>query len=48
MASNFGTKMDVGEGAIGSKLDVVVSKGSEGGNEKCRVVVELSVMGNGA
>ena len=48
VASNFGTKVDVGEGAIGSKLDVMIGEGLERGDEVSGVVGELSVAGNGA
>ena len=45
---NFGAKVDIGKRAVGSKLDVVVSKGPKGGNEVGRVVVEFGVVGDGA
>ena len=41
--SNFGTEMDIGEGAIGSKLDTVVGEGTEGGDKESRVVIEFHV-----
>ena len=47
VSSYFGTKMDIGEGAVGSELDVVVNEGAEGSNEKVRVIVKLRVSGNG-
>ena len=48
VTSNFGTEMDVGERAVGSKLNAVVSEGSEGGDKVSRVVVKLGVVGDGA
>ena len=48
MTPNFGTKVDVGEGAVGSKLDVVVGEGLEGGDKVSGVIGELSVAGDGA
>ena len=48
VTSNFGAKMDVGEGAVGSKLDVVVGEGPEGSDKVGGVVVKLSVAGDGA
>ena len=45
---NFGAEVNVGEGAVGSKLNVVVSKGLEGSDEVSGVVVKLSIAGNGA
>ena len=48
VASNFGAKVDIREGAIGSKLDAVVNEGSEGGDEIGRMTVELGVAGDGA
>ena len=47
VSSYFGTKMDVGEGAVGSELDVVVNKGAEGSNEKVGVISKLRISGNG-
>ena len=44
----FGTKVDIGKGTIHSKLDAMVSKGTEGSDEVVRVVVKLGVVGNGA
>ena len=46
--SNLGAEMDVGERAVGSKLDVMVSKGTEGGDEVGGMVVKLSVAENGS
>ena len=48
VAPNFGAKVDVGERAVGSELDVMVDEGAEGGDEVCGMVVELSVAGDGA
>ena len=48
MSSYFGTKMDVGEGAVGSKLNVVVDEGVKGSDKEVGVVVELCVFENGA
>ena len=48
VSSYFCTKVDVGERAVGSKLDVVIDKGLEGSDKVVRVIVKLSVMGNGA
>ena len=48
VSSYFCTKVDVGEGAVGSELDVVVNEGAEGSNKEVGVVVELCVAGNGA
>ena len=45
---NFGAKVDVGKGTVGSKLDVMVRKGLEGGDEVGGVVVEFGVTGDGA
>ena len=48
MAPNFGAKVDVGKGAVGSELDVMVGEGAEGGDEVGGVVVEFGVAGDGA
>ena len=48
VSSYFGTKMDVGEGPVGSELDVVVNEGAEGSNKEVGVVVELCVVRDGA
>ena len=48
VSSYFGTKMDVGEGAVGSKLNVVVDEGVEGSDKEIRVIVELCVARDGA
>ena len=48
MAPNFGAKVDVGKGAVGSELDVMIDEGAERGDEICRVIVELGVTGDGA
>ena len=48
MSSYFGTKVDVGERAVGSKLDVVIDESPERSNKVVRVVVELGVMRDGA
>ena len=45
---NFGAEVDVGKGAVGSKLDVMIGEGAEGGDEVCGVVVELGIAGDGA
>ena len=34
VSSYFGTKVDVGERTVGSKLDVVVNEGSEGSDKE--------------
>ena len=47
MTPNFGAKMDIGKGTIGSKLDVMVGEGAEGSDEVGGVVVEFSVAGDG-
>ena len=39
VSSYFGVKMDVGERAVGSKLDAVVDEGAEGSDEKVGMVV---------
>ena len=48
VSSYFGTKVDVGEWAVGSKLDVVIDEGAKGGDKEIGVVVELSVLRDGA
>ena len=48
VSSYFGAKVDVGERAVGSKLDVVVNKGPKGGDKLVGVIVELGVSGDGA
>ena len=48
VTSNFGTEMDVGKGAVGSELDVMISEGTEGGDEVGGMVVELGITGDGA
>ena len=48
VSSHFGTKVDVGERAVGSKLDVVINKGAEGSDKEVGVVVELCVARDGA
>ena len=48
MSSYFGTEMDVGEGAIGSELNVVIDEGAKGSDKEVGVVVELCVSGDGA
>ena len=48
MAPNFGAKVDVGEGTVGSELDVMVGEGTERGDEICGVVVKLGIAGDGA
>ena len=45
---NFGAEVDVGERAVGSKLDMMVGEGTEGSDEVSGVVVELGVAGDGA
>ena len=47
VSSYFGTKVDVGEGAVGSKLDAVIDEGMEGSDKEVGVIVELRVSGNG-
>ena len=46
--SYFGAQVDVGERTVGSKLDVVIYKGPEGGDKLIWVIVKLSVSGDGA
>ena len=46
--SYFGTKVDVGEWAVGSELDVMVDEGAERGDEEIGVVVKLRVSRDGA
>ena len=48
VSSYFCTKVDVGERAIGSKLDVVVNEGAEGSDKEVGVIVELCVSWDGA
>ena len=48
MTPNFGAKVDVGEGAVGSELDMVVGEGPERGDEVGGVVVEFGVARDGA
>ena len=48
MSSYFGTKVDVGERAVGSELDVVIDEGAEGGDKEVGMVVELCVSRDGA
>ena len=45
---NFSAEVDVGKETVGSKLDVMVGEGVEGGNKIGGVVIELSVTGDGA
>ena len=45
---NFGAEVDVGKGAVGGELDVMIGEGVEGSDEVCGVVVELGVAGDGA
>ena len=47
MSSYFGTKVDVGEGSVGSELDVVVNEGAERSDKEVGVIVELCIAGNG-
>ena len=47
VSSYFGTKVDVGERTVGSELDVVVNKSSEGSDKEVWMVIELGVSGNG-
>ena len=48
VTSNFGTKMDIREGAIGSKLDVMVGEGPKGSDEVSGMVSKLGGVGDGA
>ena len=48
MTPNFSTKVDIGKGTVGSKLNVMVGEGAEGSDEVSGVVVEFSVVGDGA
>ena len=48
VTSNFGTEVDIGEGAIGSELDVMIGEGTEGSDEVGGVVVKLGIAGDGA
>ena len=48
VAPNFGAEVDVGKGAVGSELDVMIGKGAEGSDEVRGVVVELGIAGDGA
>ena len=48
VSSYFGTKVDVGERAVGSELDVVVNEGAKGSDKEVGVVVELCVSRDGA
>ena len=48
MTPNFGAEVDVGKGAVGSELDVMISEGAEGSDEVGGVVVELGITGDGA
>ena len=45
---NFGAKVNVGKGTVGGKLNVMVSEGTEGGDEIRGVVIELGIAGDGA
>ena len=47
VSSYFGTKVDVGEGSVGSELDVVVNEGAERSDKEVGVIVELCIAGNG-
>ena len=45
---NFGAKVDVGKGTVGSELDVMIGEGAEGGDKVGGMVVKFSVAGDGA
>ena len=45
MAADFGTKVDVGKGAIGCKLDFVKEVGAEGSDEVVGMLAEVGVFG---
>jgi hypothetical protein len=47
VSANFGTEVDVGEGAISCYLDIVVTVGAERCNKVGRVVVKSIVVGDG-
>ena len=44
MAADFGTKVDVGEGSVGRKLDFVEEVGAEGSDEVVGVLAEVGVL----
>ena len=46
VTTDFGTEMDVGEGAIGSNLDGVEYVGAEWSDPEVRVVVEVGIAGD--
>ena len=48
VSSYFGTKVDVGERAVGSELDVMIDEGAERGDKEVGVIVELCVARDGA
>ena len=48
VSSYFGTKVDIGEWAVGSELDAVINEGAEGGDKEVRMVIEFGVAGNGS
>ena len=44
MAADFGAKVDVGEGPVGSELDFVEEMRTEGSDEIVRVFTEVGVL----
>ena len=46
--SYFCTKVDIGEGTLGSELDIVVNEGPEGSDKLVRVVIKLCIARDGA
>ena len=45
VAADFCTKVDVGEGSVGRKLDFVEEVGTEGSDEVVGVLAEVGVLG---
>ena len=44
VAADFGTKVDIGEGSVGHKLDFVEEVGAERSDEVVRVFAEVGVL----
>ena len=45
VAADFGTKVDVGKGSVGRKLDFVEKVGTEWSDEVVGVLAEVGVLG---
>ena len=43
VSADFSTKINVGEGSVGCKLDFVEEMGSERGNEVVRVLAKVGI-----